>query len=73
VTTRNAICVRSPANVTLVAALDPISFYGFAVALKNRFECQSALYLDGSLSTFYPSSRLTFERPLAILFAVTTP
>jgi uncharacterized protein YigE (DUF2233 family) len=72
-TTRNAVCVRGPASVMLVAALDPINFHGFALALKDRFECQSALYLDGSVSTFYPSSRLAVERPLAILFAVTTP
>ena len=72
-TTRNAVCVRGPASVTLVTALDPISFHGFALALRDRFDCQSALYLDGSLSTFYPSSRLALERPLGILFAVIAP
>jgi uncharacterized protein YigE (DUF2233 family) len=70
VTTRNAICVRSPDRVALVAAQDPISFHDFARALKDRFECQSALYLDGTLSTFYPSKRPVFERRLGVLFAV---
>ncbi|HLX30746.1 MAG TPA: phosphodiester glycosidase family protein [Casimicrobiaceae bacterium] len=72
-TTRNAVCVRDPTDVALVAAQDPVNFYYFALALRDRFRCQSALYLDGSLSTFYPSKRLPQSRPLAVLFAVTAP
>lgn len=70
-TTRNAVCMRAPQTVVLVAALDPISFHGFAVALKNSFQCRSALYLDGSVSNFYPATRAQFARPLGILLAVT--
>jgi uncharacterized protein YigE (DUF2233 family) len=72
-TKRNAVCVRGPASVALVSAQDPLSFHDFAWTLKDRFACQSALYLDGTLSTFYPSRRWAFERPLGVLFAVTTP
>ena len=71
-TTRNAVCVRGPSDVVLVAARDPINFHDFATALKDRFECQSALYLDGTLSSFYPTRGLALERPLGVLFAVTT-
>jgi uncharacterized protein YigE (DUF2233 family) len=72
-TTRNAVCVRGPAQVALVAAQDPITFHDFARVLKDRFRCASALYLDGSLSTFFPSTRVVFERPLGVLFAVSSP
>ncbi len=72
-TTRNAVCVRSPVSVALVVALDPVNLYAFALALKEAFGCQSALYLDGTLSKFFPSSRLSLERPLGPLFAVTAP
>ena len=72
-TTRNAVCVRGPASVALVATQDPISFHDFARALRDRFGCESALYLDGTLSTFYPSRHAAFERPLGVLFAVTKP
>ena len=72
-TTRNAVCVHGLASVVLVATQDPISFHDFARALRDRFGCESALYLDGTLSTFYPSKRSTFERPLGVLFAVTKP
>lgn len=73
VTTRNAICVQAPTNIALVAAQEPVNFYDFAHMLKNRFGCQSALYLDGTVSTFYPSRRLEFKRPVGTLFAVTAP
>lgn len=72
-TTRNAVCVRSSTRIMLVTAQDPVSFHDFARVLKDRFGCQSALYLDGTISKFYPSRRFTFERPLGVLFAVTTP
>lgn len=72
-TTRNAVCVRNPTGVVLVATLDPINFHEFARALKDRFGCQTALYLDGTLSAFYPPQRFAFERPLGVLFAVTAP
>jgi uncharacterized protein YigE (DUF2233 family) len=72
-TTRNAVCVREPQQVLLIVALDPINFYDFAHALAEHFGCQSALYLDGTLSTFYPSPRFALEHRLGVLFAVTTP
>lgn len=72
-TTRNAVCMRSPTRIMLVTAQDPVSFHDFARVLKDRFGCQSALYLDGTISTFYPSQRFEFEHALGVLFAVTTP
>ena len=72
-TLRNAVCVRSPVSVLLVTARNPITFYDFAHVLKDRFACQSALYLDGTLSTFFPSRRTAYEQPLGVLIAVTGP
>jgi uncharacterized protein YigE (DUF2233 family) len=73
ITTRNAVCVRSPTSVALVVTADPVTFYDFARVLAERFACQAALYLDGTLSTFYPARRAGLERALGVLFAVTAP
>ncbi|SIT51971.1 putative periplasmic protein [Paraburkholderia piptadeniae] len=73
ITTRNAVCVRSPTSVVLVVTQVPVTFYDFARVLAERFACQTALYLDGSLSSFYPKRRAGLERALGVLFAVTTP
>lgn len=69
-TTRNAVCLRSPTGVTLVMARSPVNFYDFALALKTRLGCTSALYLDGSVSDFFPSAGISLSPPLGPLLGV---
>ncbi|MBC3863177.1 phosphodiester glycosidase family protein [Undibacterium jejuense] len=51
---RNAICTLSINESALVFSRGPISFFDFAHFLKDKLNCTDALYLDGSVSRFYP-------------------
>jgi uncharacterized protein YigE (DUF2233 family) len=52
---RNAVCLDAAGMVTLAIAPNPISFYDFAVFLRDELKCRDALYLDGSISRMYPT------------------
>lgn len=52
---RNAVCLDEAGMVTLAIARNPISFYDFAVFLRDELKCKDALYLDGSISRMYPT------------------
>lgn len=55
VATRNAVCTVSDNQVVLAIARNPITFYDFAVFLRDRLDCVDALYLDGNISRMSPS------------------
>lgn len=55
VATRNAVCTLSDNQVMLAIARNPITFYDFAVFLRDRLDCVDALYLDGNISRMSPS------------------
>ncbi|MCA1325468.1 phosphodiester glycosidase family protein [Herbaspirillum sp. alder98] len=52
---RNAVCVDNAGMMVLAIARNPISFYDFAVFLRDELKCHDALYLDGSISRMYPT------------------
>lgn len=58
---RNGVCVqnqeKSPHRVIFAVSLVPVSFYDFAMFLKDTQNCQDALYLDGSLSQIYDNDQ----------------
>jgi len=51
---RNAICTLSINESAMVVSRGPISFFDFSHFLKDKLNCTDALYLDGSVSRFYP-------------------
>lgn len=72
-TVRNAVCVQDAQTVSLVTTGTPVSFYQFASLLQQRLGCQSALYLDGAISTFYPAPFLTPQVQLGPMLGVVAP
>ncbi|WP_050479623.1 phosphodiester glycosidase family protein [Herbaspirillum rhizosphaerae] len=52
---RNAVCIDPSQKVALVMARNPITFYDFALFLRDKLKCVDALYLDGNISRIYPS------------------
>ena len=49
---RNGVCVAG-ATAIFVISERPVSFYEFASFLRDKLDCQDALYLDGSVSSLY--------------------
>lgn len=57
---RNGVGVMNDGNIVFVLSKQPVTFYEFAEVFKNRFQCQNALYLDGTISQMYlPELHLT--------------
>lgn len=72
-TVRNAVCVHDAQTVSLVTTGSPVSFHQFASLLQQRLGCQSALYLDGAISTFYPAPFPTPQVRLGPILGVVAP
>ncbi|WP_157221458.1 phosphodiester glycosidase family protein [Herbaspirillum sp. YR522] len=67
---RNAACIDSAGMVVLAIARNPISFYDFAVFLRDELKCRDALYLDGSISRMYPSLEANIGPAFGAMIAV---
>lgn len=50
---RNAVCLSSENRVSFSISQQPVSFTELATHLKEDLDCNSALYLDGSISGVY--------------------
>src|SRR6185503_18915724 len=49
---RNGVCVRADGSVVFAIA-DNVSHFEFATALRDRYRCRDALFLDGNVSQMY--------------------
>ena len=49
---RNGVCVRADHSVVFAIA-DSVSHFEFATALRDRYRCRDALFLDGNVSQMY--------------------
>ncbi|WDZ94753.1 phosphodiester glycosidase family protein [Herbaspirillum sp. WKF16] len=67
---RNAVCLDAAGMVTLAIARNPISFYDFAVFLRDELKCTDALYLDGSISRMYPTLEANMGPAFGAMIAV---
>lgn len=67
---RNAVCLDAQGMVTLAIARNPISFYDFAVFLRDELKCSDALYLDGSISRMYPTLEANIGPAFSAMIAV---
>ncbi|TDH39032.1 hypothetical protein E2A64_08090 [Pseudohoeflea suaedae] len=70
--TRNGIGVTPEGKVVMALSLDPVNFYGFAMAFKNAFDCPNALFFDGSVSALYADGTVYAEKrePAGTVIAV---
>jgi uncharacterized protein YigE (DUF2233 family) len=59
---RNAVGVRRDGTVILVLSLGGINLYDLANALKERFDCPDALYLDGAISRLHTAEKPVRDR-----------
>ena len=67
---RNAVCIDSAGMMVLAIARNPISFYDFAVFLRDELRCRDALYLDGSISRMYPTLEANIGPAFGAMIAV---
>jgi uncharacterized protein YigE (DUF2233 family) len=56
---RSGVGVVSPKQIVFAISNDPVAFYEFASLFRDRLGCKDALYLDGSISKFYPEVTIT--------------
>ncbi|SRR5450830_321469 len=70
---RNAVCIDEAQQVVLAMARNPITFYDFAVFLRDQLHCVDALYLDGSISRIYPSLEANFGPAFGAMITVIKP
>lgn len=70
---RNAACLDGAGVVNLAIARNPISFYDFAVFLRDQLKCVDALYLDGSISRMSPTLETNIGPAFGAMIAVTRP
>lgn len=71
---RNGVGVRADGSVVFAIADGPVTFYDFAVAFRDDFRCQDAMFLDGAISQLYagPGTRLPPpSQEFAAVFIVT--
>ncbi|WP_245200414.1 phosphodiester glycosidase family protein [Herbaspirillum sp. LeCh32-8] len=73
VVVRNAVCLDAAGMVTLAIARNPISFYDFAVFLRDEIKCTDALYLDGSISRMYPTLEANIGPAFGAMIAIVRP
>jgi uncharacterized protein YigE (DUF2233 family) len=69
---RNGVGVDAGGAVELVISDEPMSFYEFALLLRDRLHCPDALYLDGTISSLHaPSLGVSLQRaPLGPIVGV---
>ncbi len=53
---RNGVGVVNANEVVFAITSEPVNFYEFARLFRDQLECTDALYLDGSISSFYAKS-----------------
>ena len=53
---RSGVGVVTPHRVVFLISREPVTFYEFAVVFRDTLECAQALYLDGEISAFYPTT-----------------
>jgi uncharacterized protein len=70
---RSGVGVISPDHIIFALSRDPVTFHEFASLFRDEQHCQSALYLDGEISRFYPdpAGRQDQQENFAGMFAVT--
>jgi uncharacterized protein YigE (DUF2233 family) len=70
--TRNGVCAPSPNRVLFIISQTEVTFFEFAQFFKDKTVCQTALYLDGSISSLYAPSlkRADSRRDLGTIIAV---
>jgi uncharacterized protein YigE (DUF2233 family) len=49
---RNGVCVRADGSIVFALA-DNVTHFEFATALRDRYRCRDALFLDGNVSRMY--------------------
>lgn len=71
---RSGVGVVSREHVVFALSRAPVTFYEFASLFRDSLECQNALYLDGDISTFYPSDARAPQTPheYGVMIGVTT-
>jgi uncharacterized protein YigE (DUF2233 family) len=69
---RNVVCVVSPHQAVLAISRGPVSFYDFALFLRDKLHCTDALYLDGNISRMYPGIGADFGAGFGAMIAVTS-
>lgn len=50
---RNGVGMISKSSLVFAMSTTPVNFYTFANFFRERYGCQNALYLDGTISAFY--------------------
>ena len=58
---RNGVGVQSAHQAVFLRSSEPVTFFEFANAFKDDFDCDSALFLDGTISSVY-DPHLHFNR-----------
>jgi uncharacterized protein YigE (DUF2233 family) len=53
---RNGVGVVSPTQVVFAISEDPVNFYEFATFFRDKLRCDSALYLDGTVSSLFSTA-----------------
>jgi uncharacterized protein YigE (DUF2233 family) len=67
---RNAVGVRSDGRVVFVLAETPVNMHELRVALRDRFGCVDALYLDGAISELLVPPEAPSKRRYGAILAV---
>lgn len=72
---RNGVGVINPEEVVFAISDDPVTFYELALLFRDALKCESALYLDGNVSSLYAPSigRDDDRAALGPIFAVSVP
>jgi len=70
---RNAVCLKSNAEIVLAKSRYPINLHDFATVLRDEVGCHDGLYLDGSVSALYPFEGRLIETELGPMIGVVEP
>ena len=70
---RNAVCLKSSAEIVLAKSRYPINLHEFASVLRDEVGCHDGLYLDGSVSELYPFHGRLIESEFGPMIGVVEP
>lgn len=68
---RNGVGIQPDGRVAFAISHRPVRFFDFATLFRDRLGCQSALYLDGSISSLYAPEVLRNDRSARMGLIVT--
>lgn len=72
---RSGVGIGPDGRLVFAISREPVTFYEFASLFRSRLKCRRALYLDGTISRFWPASEKRAPSPgeFAGIIAVSRP